>query len=97
MKSLLVLGLALSTFAFGNESTYSDGKMVEGKYYPHLEAIHVKQSGIFVDFEGEEHRVDGLHSDGRGIYVVRMPVNEWRCSKGHANPPWAERCLTCRE
>jgi hypothetical protein len=97
MKGLFALALMLSTAGFCNEVEYPMGKMIEGKYYPHPQSVHVEQSGIYVDFEGSQYKVDGLLSDSRGIYVVKAPVNEWRCSKGHPNPPWVDRCLTCRE
>ncbi|GEM_PF-4483955 len=95
MKKLFVLGTALTSVAFGNESQDSSGKLVEGKYYPHPELIHIDSSGIYVNVGERQHKVDGLFSDDLGVYVVKAPVNEWRCSKQHPNPPWAEYCLSC--
>jgi hypothetical protein len=87
MKSLFVLALMLSTAGFCNEAEaeyeYPTGKTIEDKYYPNPQSVHVEQNGIYVDFEESQYRVDGLLSDSRGIYVVKAPVNEWRCSKGH--------------
>jgi hypothetical protein len=70
----------------------------EVKFYLSPETVEINQEGIFVHLENAQYKINDLYSDAAGIYTsVRQPVNSWKCSKGHPNPPWSDKCATCPE
>lgn len=95
MKVLVILALFGCSAGYCAQAEYSTGTLIEDKFYPNPDYIHIDQSGIYVNLDGAIQKVDSLFSDSKGVYISKTPVNEWKCAKGHPNPPWAERCLSC--
>lgn len=106
MKRHLLLGfcMAFSIQAFCNQLCEDESKQVpvksrDNKYYPNPENIHIDRRGIYLLLEGVVHQVNRISTDELGTYIEKdglIEVDAWKCPRGHANPPWEKKCLTCR-
>ncbi len=106
MKRCFLLGLCMmfSTQAFCHQIDVAEPKQAlvknhNDKYYPDPENIYIDRNGIYLNLEGIVHKVSRISTDEVGTYIKKdelIQVDSWRCPRGHANPPWVEKCLTCR-
>ena len=88
---MTLMCLCISGFRFCNSET----KIENQKFYISPEALHIDETGLYVNFEECLYKISAVFSDEKGLFISNEALGTWECENGHLNPAWLFICQTC--